>query len=84
MPHISAQWPTNAPVWLISSTWKTLTELFAFGSGITSRLNRNSGTQKAWTTSAESSRNSMRLPAGSTSTGISVLVPRVSTLSKFR
>ena len=57
---------------MISLTWKTLSELLAFGSGITSRLNRNSGTQKPWITSAEAIWNSMRLPVGTTSTGISV------------
>jgi hypothetical protein len=69
---------------VISLTWKTLSELFGTGSGITSRLNRNSGTQNAWTTSAEAIWNSMRLPVGSTRIGIWVLVPRVSTLSQFR
>ncbi|COY32411.1 Uncharacterised protein [Mycobacterium tuberculosis] len=69
---------------MISSIWKTLTELFATGLGITSRLNKNSGTQNACITSAEAIWNSIRLPDGSTSTGISVLVPNVSTLSKFR
>ena len=54
------------------------------GFGMTSRLNKNSGTQNAWMTSADSNWNSMRLPAGNTNTGISELVPRVSTLSKFR
>ena len=43
---ISVQRPTNAPVFWISLTWKVLLELFAFGFGITSRLKRNSGTQK--------------------------------------
>ena len=84
MPHISAQRPTNAPVLVISLTWKMLSEWLASGSGITSRLNRNSGTQNAWMTSADAIWNSMRLPVGSTRTGISVLVPSVSTLSKFR
>ena len=31
---------------------------------MTSRLNRNSGTQNEWMTSAEATWNSMRLPAG--------------------
>ncbi|CNH85374.1 Uncharacterised protein [Mycobacterium tuberculosis] len=61
-----------------------MTELFSVGCGITSRLNKNSGTQKEWITSAAANWNSMRLPAGSTSTGISSVVPNVSTLSKFR
>ena len=89
MPHISVHRPTNAPLFwpsgrLISLTWKMLSELFALGSGSTSRLNRNSGTQKPWITSAEAIWNSIRLPAGTTSTGISVDEPSVSTLSKFR
>ena len=54
------------------------------GFGITSRLNRNSGTQNPWITSAEAIWNSMRLPEGTTRTGISEEVPIVSTLFQFR
>ncbi|SHV44709.1 Uncharacterised protein [Mycobacteroides abscessus subsp. abscessus] len=84
VPHISTQRPTNAPSFRILLTWKTLSELLALGSGITSRVNRNGTTRNEWMTSAEASWNSMLLPLGTTSTGISEEVPTVSILSKFR
>ena len=48
----------------VAVTWKW------FGwPGMTSRLNRNSGTQKAWTTSAEVRLNLTVSPVGISSTG---------------
>ena len=73
----SAQRPTNAPVFVISLTWKMLSEWLATGSGITSRLNSISGTQNEWMTSRPCSTNRTLLFVGSTRTGTYVLVPTV-------
>ena len=68
----------------ISSIWKRRFDLLASGCGKASRLNRNSGTQKEWTTSAEARSNSIGVSVGRTRTGTSSVVPRVSTSLKYR
>ena len=62
-PHNSLQCPRNVPVWVkVTSKW--------FGwSGMTSRLNKNSGIQNACTTSWEVRLNSTVSPVGISSTG---------------
>ena len=55
----------------VNSNWLGL------GIGITSRLNRNSGTQNEWMTSSETSTMRTRLFTGTTITGISVELPMV-------
>ena len=59
-PHSSAQRPTNVPVLsMVTSNWLTRP-------GMTSRLNRNSGTQNEWMTSWTRSNRMLR-SSGSTS-----------------
>ena len=62
-PHSSLQWPVKVPVCVaVISKWLGWP-------GMTSRLNRNSGTQNEWITSGEVRLNRTVSLVGSSSTG---------------
>ena len=77
MPHSSAHRPTKLPVVVaVNSNWLSRTvEVVPYG--MTSRLNRNSGTQNEWMTSSECSTTRTLRLTGMTRTGISFCEPTV-------
>ena len=79
MPHNSAHRPTKLPVAIgvISKRLSRVVWVLGAPYGMTSRLNRNCGTQNECTTSSECSTIWTVRPSGITRTGISLSEPTV-------